>query len=60
MLPSLATKVVALLATLGMASPIAPAEDSASVTSWSSGYINAVYFTNWFVMPSGAEHSTDC
>lgn len=44
---SLFAKSVALLASLGVASPIAPAEISAPVARQSHGYANAVYFTNW-------------
>jgi hypothetical protein len=41
-------KVVAVLASLGIASPIIPVQQSAPhVARQSSGYANAVYFTNW-------------
>ncbi|KAK0390017.1 hypothetical protein NLU13_2461 [Sarocladium strictum] len=45
---SILAKSVAFLATLSVASPIAsPVEVSAPVERQSSGYANAVYFTNW-------------
>ncbi|KAL2214326.1 endochitinase [Sarocladium strictum] len=45
---SLLAKSVALLASLAAASPIAaPSELSAPVARQSSGFANAVYFTNW-------------
>jgi chitinase len=47
---SLLAKSVALLASLAVASPIAaPSELSAPVARQSSGFANAVYFTNWYV-----------
>ena len=49
----LLTKSVALMAalqaSLGMATPFN--KDIAGVEKRDGGYVNAVYFTNWFVSP---------